>query len=90
MTLSLNVARMQAVKPSATLGMAAKAKALSKQGVDVVNLSAGEPDFATPHCIVDAARRVLDKRSSQHRAPRHRRPFGGHRHQARSRARHLV
>jgi aspartate aminotransferase len=71
MTLSLNVARMQAVKPSATLGMAAKAKALSKQGVDVVNLSAGEPDFATPHCIVDAARRVLDKRSSHaYTAPR--------------------
>ena len=71
MTLSLNVARMQAVKPSATLGMAAKAKALSKQGVDVVNLSAGEPEFATPHCIVDAARRVLDKRSSHaYTAPR--------------------
>jgi aspartate aminotransferase len=71
MTLSLNVARMSAVKPSATLGMAAKAKALIKQGVDVVNLSAGEPDFKTPSCILDAARGALDQRSSHaYTAPR--------------------
>ncbi len=71
MTLSLNVARMAAVKPSATLGMAAKAKALIKQGVDVVNLSAGEPDFKTPACILDAARAALDQRSSHaYTAPR--------------------
>jgi aspartate aminotransferase len=71
MTLTLNTARMSAVKPSATLGMAAKAKALVKQGVDVVNLSAGEPDFATPACIVDAARSVIGQRSSHaYTAPR--------------------
>ena len=71
MNLTLNNARMSAVKPSATLGMAAKAKALVKQGIDVVNLSAGEPDFATPACIVDVAREAIGKRSSHaYTAPR--------------------
>lgn len=64
MALTLNDARMSAVKPSATLGMAAKAKALAKAGAPVMNLSAGEPDFATPACIVDAARGALSLRSS--------------------------
>jgi aspartate aminotransferase len=62
--LTLNVQRMSQVKPSATLAMTAKAKALQKQGVDVVNLSAGEPDMKTPACIVDAARRAIDERQS--------------------------
>jgi aspartate aminotransferase len=62
--LSLNDKRMSAVRPSATLTMAAKAKALQKSGVDVANLSAGEPDQKTPACIVEAARRVLSERSS--------------------------
>lgn len=62
--LSLNTARMSLVKPSATLAMSGKAKALQKQGIDVINLSAGEPDMKTPACIVDAARRVLDDRAS--------------------------
>jgi aspartate aminotransferase len=64
MALTLNQARMSAVKPSATLAMAAKAKALAKQGAPVMNLSAGEPDFATPACIVDAARAVIGSRSA--------------------------
>lgn len=64
MALSLNNARMDAVKPSATLGMAAKAKALAKAGAPVMNLSAGEPDFPTPACIVDAARAVIGNRSA--------------------------
>lgn len=55
---------MSAVKPSATLSMAAKAKALAKSGAPVMNLSAGEPDFATPACIVEAARSVLGVRAS--------------------------
>ncbi|MDP2344533.1 MAG: pyridoxal phosphate-dependent aminotransferase [Deltaproteobacteria bacterium] len=64
MSLRLNEARMSAVKPSATLGMAAKAKALIKAGAPVMNLSAGEPDFATPACIVEAARGAIGVRSS--------------------------
>ena len=64
MALSLNTTRMSAVRPSATLAMAAKAKAMQKAGIDVANLSAGEPDFKTPACIVDYARRALDDRAT--------------------------
>ncbi len=62
--LSINRTRMDVVKPSATLEMAAKAKALAKTGVDVANLSAGEPDFKTPLCIVEVAKKALDSRSA--------------------------
>ncbi len=64
MALTLNTTRMNAVRPSATLAMAAKAKALAKSGVDVANLSAGEPDFKTPACIVEVAKRALDERAA--------------------------
>lgn len=64
MALSLNQRRMSAVRPSATLAMAAKAKGLQKAGVDVMNLSAGEPDFKTPACIVDYARKALEDRAA--------------------------
>jgi aspartate aminotransferase len=63
MALTLHTPRMNAVKPSATLAMSAKAKALAKQGAPVMNLSAGEPDFPTPACILDAARSVMNQRA---------------------------
>jgi len=47
--------RIAAVEPSATLAIDAKAKALRAGGVDVVGFGAGEPDFATPEAIVEAA-----------------------------------
>jgi aspartate aminotransferase len=43
------------LKPSATLAISSKAKAMVAEGIDVVNLSAGEPDFDTPQHIKDAA-----------------------------------
>ena len=46
--------RILAVKPSATLAISAKAKELKRKGEDVINLSVGEPDFATPDYIVHA------------------------------------
>ncbi len=52
--------RVAAVLPSATLAMAARAKALRAQGVSVVDLSAGEPDADTPDNIKQAAKRALD------------------------------
>lgn len=64
MALTLNTTRMNAVRPSATLAMAGKAKALAKSGVDVANLSAGEPDFKTPACIVEVAKKALDERAA--------------------------
>jgi aspartate aminotransferase len=47
--------RLQAIKPSATLAQAARAKAMVAAGVDVISLVAGEPDFETPEFIKDAA-----------------------------------
>lgn len=47
--------RVQRIKPSATLAMASKAAALKKKGVNVIDLSAGEPDFDTPDHIKQAA-----------------------------------
>lgn len=46
---------LQKIKPSATLSLAAKAKELKSQGIDVYNLSVGEPDFDTPDNIKAAA-----------------------------------
>ena len=47
--------RLKSIKPSATLALNAKAKALAAQGVDVVGFAAGEPDFDTPEFIKQAA-----------------------------------
>jgi aspartate aminotransferase len=47
--------RVQAVKPSATLAITARAKALRAAGHDVIGLGAGEPDFDTPEHIKSAA-----------------------------------
>jgi aspartate aminotransferase len=53
--------RTQFIKPSVTLAIAAKAKRLRAQGVDIVNFSAGEPDFDTPEHIKAAAVEALRK-----------------------------
>jgi aspartate/methionine/tyrosine aminotransferase len=55
MTGSRISARIAAVSPSATLAVDAKAKALQAQGENVIGFGAGEPDFATPEHIVEAA-----------------------------------
>jgi len=51
--------RTKLIKPSVTLAIAAKAGKLRAEGIDVVNFSAGEPDFDTPEHIKDAAREAL-------------------------------
>lgn len=51
--------RAASLKPSATFVIAAKAKALAKQGVDVLGFSLGEPDFDTPEVIRKAAAEAL-------------------------------
>ncbi|OJH36825.1 pyridoxal phosphate-dependent aminotransferase [Cystobacter ferrugineus] len=53
--------RLKAIKPSPTLALNAKAKALVAQGVDVVSFAAGEPDFDTPDFIKQAAIDALSK-----------------------------
>ena len=54
-------ARSQLIKPSVTLAIAAKAGKLRSEGIDVVNFSAGEPDFDTPEHIKSAAVQALRK-----------------------------
>ena len=47
--------RIMALQPSATLAMSQKSSQLKAQGIDVINLSVGEPDFPTPKHIKEAA-----------------------------------
>lgn len=58
MTLSR---RIEAIEESATLAMAAKAREFKSRGIDVINLSLGEPDFKTPAHICDAAKHAIDE-----------------------------
>lgn len=51
--------RVTRVSPSATLAISTQASELEAEGVDVVDLSVGEPDFDTPENVKDAARRAL-------------------------------
>jgi aspartate aminotransferase len=52
--------RVQRVEPSATLAISNKAARLEAEGVDVVDLSVGEPDFDTPQNIKESAERALE------------------------------
>ena len=53
--------RVQALSPSQTLAMSQKSNELKAQGIDVINMSVGEPDFNTPEFIKDAAKRAIDE-----------------------------
>lgn len=53
--------RVQALTPSSTLAITAKAKELRAQGLDVIGLGAGEPDFNTPQHIIEAAVRSMNE-----------------------------
>jgi aspartate aminotransferase len=53
-------ARLNKLAISATLAMTAKSRELKAQGVDVVNLSIGEPDFNTPDYVKEAAKKAID------------------------------
>ena len=53
--------RAKALKPSLTLEIAARAKALQAEGRDICSLSAGEPDFDTPEFIRQAAHEALNQ-----------------------------
>jgi aspartate aminotransferase len=52
--------RVNALKPSSTLAVGNKAAALAREGVQVLSLAAGEPDFDTPQVIKEAAKKALD------------------------------
>ncbi|MBN3950689.1 MAG: pyridoxal phosphate-dependent aminotransferase [Nostoc sp. NMS7] len=61
-------ARVSQVTPSLTLAIAAKAKALKAEGIDVCSFSAGEPDFDTPAHIKTAAVKALDEGKTKYGA----------------------
>ena len=52
--------RIESIEESATLAMAAKAREYKLRGIDVINLSLGEPDFKTPQHICEAAKKAID------------------------------
>ena len=58
--------RMYRLSPSATLAMSQKSNELKAQGVDVINMSVGEPDFNTPDHIKEAAKKAVDDNYSKY------------------------
>ncbi len=52
--------RIRSMAPSATLAMAAKAREYAENGIDVISLSLGEPDFKTPAHICEGAKQAID------------------------------
>lgn len=58
--------RLNRLSPSATLAMSQKSNELKAQGVDVINLSVGEPDFNTPVHIKEAAKQAIDDNFSRY------------------------
>ena len=58
--------RLNRLSPSATLAMSQKSNELKAQGVDVINLSVGEPDFNTPDHIKEAAKQAIDENFSRY------------------------
>ncbi len=53
--------RLQRLQPSATLAMSQRSSELKAQGVDVINMSVGEPDFHTPDHIKEAAKKAINE-----------------------------
>jgi len=60
--------RVQAIKPSATLVITAKAKALKAAGRDIIGLGAGEPDFDTPEHIKQAGIKAINDGNTRYTA----------------------
>ena len=66
MKLSPNVEKL---RPSATIAVSTLAKRLAEEGRDIINLSAGEPDFDTPEFVVDAAVRGIHDGQTRYTPP---------------------
>lgn len=58
--------RLNSLSPSATLAMSQKSSELKAQGIDIINLSVGEPDFNTPDHIKKAAKQAIDENYSRY------------------------
>lgn len=64
--------RVQSLSASATLAMSQKSNELKASGIDVINMSVGEPDFDTPDFIKSAAKQAIDENYSRYT------PVGGY------------
>lgn len=58
--------RLKQLQPSATLAMSQKSSELQAQGIDIINMSIGEPDFNTPDHIKEAAKQAIDDNFSRY------------------------
>lgn len=58
--------RLNSLSPSATLAMSQKSSELKAQGIDIINLSVGEPDFNTPDHIKESAKQAIDDNFSRY------------------------
>ena len=58
--------RLNRLAPSATLAMSQKSGEMKAQGIDVINMSVGEPDFNTPDQIKEAAKKAIDDNWSRY------------------------
>ena len=58
--------RLNRLAPSATLAMSQKSNEMKAQGIDVINMSVGEPDFNTPDQIKAAAKKAIDENYSKY------------------------
>ncbi len=58
--------RLKNLQPSATLAMSQKSSELQAQGIDIINMSVGEPDFNTPDHIKEAAKQAIDENFSRY------------------------
>jgi len=58
--------RLTRLAPSATLAMSQKSSEMKAQGIDVINMSVGEPDFNTPDSIKNAAKKAIDENYSRY------------------------
>ena len=58
--------RLNRLAPSATLAMSQKSSEMKAQGIDVINMSVGEPDFNTPDNIKEAAKKAIDDNWSRY------------------------
>ena len=67
--MSFLAPRLDRVAPSATIAMSTRAMELRAEGRDVISLSAGEPDFATPTNIAEAAKLAIDAGKGRYTPP---------------------
>jgi aspartate aminotransferase len=67
--MSILAKKLDRIKPSPTIAMSAKARALKAQGKDVIELAAGEPDFPTPSHIIKSAEAAMARGDTKYTDP---------------------